>query len=49
MRRIYIATIGNTPWIADLLEIAKAAKVDVIKSKDKRSVMLDDSIEPLFE
>jgi len=46
---VVLATIGNAPRITDLLEIAKATKEDVLKSKDKRSTMFDDGIEPLFE
>ncbi len=46
---VVLATIGNAPRIADLLEIAKATKEDVIRSKDKRSTMFDEGIEPLFE
>ncbi len=46
---VVLATIGNAPRITDLLEIAKATKEDVIKSKGKRSTMFDDGIEPLFE
>ena len=46
---VVLATIGAAPRITDLLEIAKATKEDVIKSKEKRSTMFDDGIEPLFE
>ncbi|WOX55429.1 MULTISPECIES: tubulin/FtsZ family protein [unclassified Methanoculleus] len=46
---VVLATIGDAPRITDLLEIAKATKEDVIKSKEKRSTMFDDGIEPLFE
>ncbi|NLB01338.1 MAG: cell division protein [Methanomicrobiales archaeon] len=46
---VVLATIGNVPRITDLLEIAKATKEDVLKSKEKRSTMFDDGIEPLFE
>ena len=46
---VVLATIGNAPRITELLEIAKATKEDVIKSKEKRSTMFDDGIEPLFE
>ncbi|MFA7199402.1 MAG: tubulin/FtsZ family protein [Methanoculleus sp.] len=46
---VVLATIGNAPRITDLLEIAKATKEDVLKSKEKRSTMFDDGIEPLFE
>ena len=46
---VVLATIGNVPRITELLEIAKSTKEDVIKSKEKRSNMFDDGIEPLFE
>jgi len=46
---VLLATIENVPRIRELLEIAKETKEDVIKSKDKRSTMFDDGIEPLFE
>jgi tubulin-like protein CetZ len=46
---VVLATIDNAPRISDLLEVAKATKEDVIRSKEKRSTMFDDGIEPLFE
>ena len=46
---VVLATIGNAPRITDLMEIAKATKEDVLKSKEKRATMFDDGIEPLFE
>lgn len=46
---VVLATIGNAPRITELLEIAKSTKEDVLKSKEKRSTMFDDGIEPLFE
>jgi len=46
---VVLATIGNAPRITELMEIAKSTKEDVIKSKEKRSTMFDDGIEPLFE
>ena len=46
---VVLATIGNAPRITDLMEIAKSTKEDVLKSKEKRSTMFDDGIEPLFE
>jgi len=46
---VVLATIGNAPRITELLEIAKATKEDVLKSKEKRATMFDDGIEPLFE
>jgi len=46
---VVLATIGNAPRITELLEIAKSTKDDVLKSKEKRTTMFDDGIEPLFE
>ncbi len=46
---VVLATIGNAPRITDLMEIAKSTKEDVLKSREKRSTMFDDGIEPLFE
>ncbi|CCJ35598.1 Cell division GTPase [Methanoculleus bourgensis MS2] len=46
---VVLATIGNAPRITELMEIAKSTKEDVLKSKEKRSTMFDDGIEPLFE
>ncbi|MBT0733175.1 cell division protein [Methanoculleus bourgensis] len=46
---VVLATIGNAPRITELMEIAKSTKEDVIKSKEKRTTMFDDGIEPLFE
>jgi hypothetical protein len=45
------ATIGNAPAprITELMEVAKSTKEDVLKSKEKRTTMFDDGIEPLFE
>ncbi|MBP7144548.1 MAG: cell division protein, partial [Methanoculleus sp.] len=39
---VVLATIGNAPRITELLEIAKATKEDVLKSKEKRTTMFDD-------
>ena len=44
-----LATVGNAPRIKELLDIAKETKEEVIKSKDKKSTMFEESIEPLFE
>ncbi|NLZ30506.1 MAG: cell division protein [Methanomicrobiales archaeon] len=46
---VVLATIGNAPRITDLMEIAKSTKEDVLKSREKRTTMFDDGIEPLFE
>jgi hypothetical protein len=44
-----LATVGNAPRIKELLDIAKETKEDVIKSKEKKTSMFEESIEPLFE
>jgi cell division GTPase FtsZ len=46
---VILATVGNAPRIKELLDIAKETKEDVIKSKEKKSTMFDEGIEPLFE
>lgn len=46
---VVLATIGDAPRIRELLEIAKETKEDVIKSKERRSNMFDEGIEPLFD
>jgi len=46
---VVLATIGDAPRIRELLEIAKETKEDVIKSKERRSTMFDEGIEPLFD
>jgi len=46
---VMLATVGNAPRIKELLDIAKETKEDVIKSKEKKSNMFDEGIEPLFE
>jgi len=46
---VLLASVGNSPRIRELLEIAKMTKDDVIKSRDRHSTMFDDAIEPLFE
>ncbi len=45
---VVLATIGNAPRITELMEIAKSTKEDVLKSKEKRSTVFGDGIEPLF-
>jgi cell division GTPase FtsZ len=46
---VVLATIGHAPRITELMEIAKSTKEDVLKSKENRTSMFDESIEPLFE
>jgi cell division GTPase FtsZ len=46
---VVLATVGNAPRIKELLDIAKETKEDVIKSKEKKSTMFEEGIEPLFE
>jgi cell division GTPase FtsZ len=46
---VVLATIGDAPRIRELLEIAKETKEDVLKSKERRSSMFDEGVEPLFE
>ncbi|MFA5331497.1 MAG: tubulin/FtsZ family protein [Methanoregula sp.] len=46
---VMLATVGNAPRIKELLDIARETKEDVIKSKEKKSNMFEESIEPLFE
>jgi cell division GTPase FtsZ len=46
---VMLATVGNAPRIKELLDIAKETKEDVIKSKEKKSSMFEESIDPLFE
>jgi len=46
---VVLATVEEAPRIKELLEIAKETKEEVIKSKDKKSTLFDEGIEPLFE
>ncbi|ABS55213.1 Tubulin/FtsZ, GTPase [Methanoregula boonei 6A8] len=46
---VMLATVGNAPRIKELLDIAKETKEEVIKSKEKKSTMFEEGIEPLFE
>jgi len=46
---VMLATVGNAPRIKELLDIAKETKDDVIKSKEKKSTMFEEGIDPLFE
>ncbi len=46
---VMLATVGNAPRIKELLDIAKETKEEVIKSKENKSNMFEEGIEPLFE
>ena len=46
---VVLATVGNAPRIRELLEIAKETKEDDRKSKERKSTLFDEDIEPLFE
>jgi cell division GTPase FtsZ len=46
---VMLSTVGNAPRIKELLDIAKETKEDVIKSKEKKSSMFEEGIDPLFE
>jgi cell division GTPase FtsZ len=46
---VLLASIGEAPRIRELLEIAKETKEDVLKSKERRTSMFDEGVEPLFE
>jgi cell division GTPase FtsZ len=46
---VMLATVGNAPRIKELLDIAKETKEDVIKTKEKKSTMFEEGIDPLFE
>ena len=46
---VMLATVGNAPRIKELLDIAKETKEDVIKSKEKKSSMFEEGIDPVFE
>jgi cell division GTPase FtsZ len=46
---VMLATVGNAPRIKELLDIAKETKEDVIKSKEKKTSMFEEGIDPLFE
>jgi cell division GTPase FtsZ len=46
---VMLATVGNAPRIKELLDIAKETKEDVMKSKEKKTSMFEEGIEPLFE
>ena len=46
---VVLASVAEAPRIRELLEIAKETKEDVLKSKERRSTMFDENVEPLFE
>ncbi|MDD1670252.1 MAG: tubulin/FtsZ family protein, partial [Methanomicrobiales archaeon] len=46
---VVLATVGNAPRIRELLEIAKETKEDDRKSKERKTSLFDEDIEPLFE
>lgn len=46
---VLLASIAEAPRIRELLEIAKETKEDVLKSKERRTSMFDEGVEPLFE
>ncbi len=47
---VLLATIGNAPRIRELMELAKEAKEEVVRSREwATSSMFEDGIDPLFE
>ena len=47
---VLLATIGNAPRIRELMELAKEAKEEVVRSRERSSnSMFEDAIDPLFE
>jgi cell division GTPase FtsZ len=46
---VMLATVGNAPRIKELLDIAKETKEDVMKTKEKKTNMFEEGIDPLFE
>ncbi len=47
---VLLATIGNAPRIRELMELAKEAKEEVVRSRERAtSSMFEDGIDPLFE
>ena len=44
---VMLATVGNAPRIKELLDIAKETKEEVIKSKEKKSNMFEESVEQI--
>ena len=47
---VLLASIGDAPRIRELMELAKEAKEEVVRSRERsHTVMFDDGIDPLFE
>lgn len=47
---VLLATIGNAPRIRELMELAKEAKEEVVRSRERSAnTMFEDAIDPLFE
>jgi cell division GTPase FtsZ len=46
---VLLATIGSAPRIRELLSIAREARDDVERSKERQPLSIDEDIEPLFE
>ncbi len=47
---VLLATVGNAPRIRELMELAKEAKEEVVRSRERAtSSMFEDGIDPLFE
>ena len=46
---VVLATVGNAPRIRELLESAKETEADALRSKERKSTMFEEAIEPLFE
>ena len=47
---VLLATIGNAPRIRELMELAKEAKEEVVRSRERAtSSMFEEGIDPLFE
>ncbi|HJK16042.1 MAG TPA: tubulin/FtsZ family protein [Methanocorpusculum sp.] len=47
---VLLASIGEAPRIRELMELAKEAKEEVVRSRERsHTVMFDDGIDPLFE
>lgn len=46
---VVLASVNNAPRIKELLENAKVTEEDFGKSKDRKSNMFEEAIEPLFE
>lgn len=47
---VLLATIGDAPRIRELMELAKEAKEEVVKSRERsHTAMFEDGVDPLFE